>query len=106
MANDERIVRFSAEEMRLELEKAKALTRPEPTDEEIERAVRDDPDEDLSDDWSDVMITVPRNKAGVYIRFDPEVLEYFREGGPGYQTRINAVLRAYVDAQTKRKRAG
>ena len=106
MANDERIVRFSAEEMRLELEKAKALTRPEPTDDEIERAVRDDPDEDLSDDWSDVMITVPRNKAGVYIRFDPEVLAFFREGGPGYQTRINAVLRAYVDAQTKRKRAG
>ena len=106
MTKKEHIVQFSAEELRAELANKPFVMPPEPTDEEIERAVRDDPDEDLSDDWSDVMITAPRNKAGVYIRFDPEVLEYFREGGPGYQTRINAVLRAYVDAQTKRKRAG
>lgn len=37
-----------------------------------------------------------RTKVPVYIRLDPEVVAYFREQGPGYQTRINAVLRGYV----------
>jgi uncharacterized protein (DUF4415 family) len=27
------------------------------------------------------------------------VLSWFRNGGPGYQTRMNAVLRAFVDSQ-------
>lgn len=106
MAKKEHIVRYSAEELRAEMAKKNFVMPPEPADEEIERAAREDPDDDLSDDWSQAVITVPLNKAGVYIRFDPEVLAFFREGGPGYQTRINAVLRAYVDAQTKRKRAG
>ena len=29
---------------------------------------------------------------------DPDVLEWFKVGGDGYQTRMNAVLRAYRDA--------
>jgi uncharacterized protein (DUF4415 family) len=35
----------------------------------------------------------------VSIRLDQEVLDYFRQGGRGYQTRINAVLRGYVRSQ-------
>jgi len=37
-------------------------------------------------------------KAAISLRVDPEVLEWFKAQGPGYQTRINAVLRAYKDA--------
>jgi uncharacterized protein (DUF4415 family) len=40
----------------------------------------------------------------VSIRLDDEVLEYFRAGGRGYQTRINAVLRTYVRAQKARQK--
>ena len=32
------------------------------------------------------------------IRLDPDVLDYFKSMGKGYQTRINAVLRAYKAA--------
>lgn len=32
--------------------------------------------------------------------FDQDVLEWFKAQGPGYQTRMNAVLRAYPDAAT------
>ncbi len=39
------------------------------------------------------------------LRLDADVLAAFKAGGPGYQTRINDVLRAYVEAQ-ERKRAG
>ena len=31
-------------------------------------------------------------------RLDPEVLAWFRTQGPGYQTRMNAVLKAYMEA--------
>jgi len=38
---------------------------------------------------------VPR-KAQLTIRVDSEVLEWYKKQGPGYQTRINALLRAYM----------
>jgi len=37
-------------------------------------------------------------KSAISLRVDPEVLDWFRDQGPGYQTRINAVLRAYMEA--------
>lgn len=37
-------------------------------------------------------------KAAISLRVDADVLEWFKEQGPGYQTRINAVLRAYKEA--------
>lgn len=38
------------------------------------------------------------SKAAVSLRVDQDVLEWFRAQGPGYQTRINSVLRAFRDA--------
>jgi uncharacterized protein (DUF4415 family) len=40
---------------------------------------------------------VPR-KASISLRIDADVLDWFKEQGAGYQTRINAVLRAYREA--------
>lgn len=37
-------------------------------------------------------------KAAVSLRLDADVLDWFRARGAGYQTRINAVLRAYMEA--------
>ena len=37
-------------------------------------------------------------KAAISLRIDPEVLDWFRTQGPGYQTRMNAVLKAYMEA--------
>ena len=37
-------------------------------------------------------------KASVSLRVDQDVLEWFKAQGPGYQTRINTVLRAFRDA--------
>jgi len=47
------------------------------------------------------VIVLPQPKASVCIRLDQEVLEWFKAQGKGYQTRINALLRAYMEAQTK-----
>jgi uncharacterized protein (DUF4415 family) len=37
-------------------------------------------------------------KAAISLRLDADVLDWFKAQGPGYQTRINAVLRAYREA--------
>ena len=37
-------------------------------------------------------------KTSISLRVDADVLEWYKAQGPGYQTRINAVLRAFKDA--------
>lgn len=39
-------------------------------------------------------------KHQVAIRLSPEVLDFFKSGGPGWQTRMDAVLRDYVRAHS------
>lgn len=48
--------------------------------------------------WAEA-VKVPRVKQGVFIRLDADVLEWFKKQGPGYQTKINAVLKSYVEHQ-------
>jgi len=43
-------------------------------------------------------------KEAVSIRIDQDVLAAFRAGGPGWQTRMNTVLRKWVESQSKTKR--
>lgn len=75
------------------------------TDAEVEAAVADDPDwaEFKDVDWSDAVWVMPPKKKAISIRLDPDVLDFFKEEGPGYQGRINQVLRTYVQ---HRKKAG
>jgi uncharacterized protein (DUF4415 family) len=75
------------------------------TEEQIEAAARADPEwEGLLDiDWSEATLVMPRRKEAISIRLDEDVLTYFKSLGTGYQTRINAVLRHFVE-QTRAKR--
>ncbi|NCM95806.1 MAG: BrnA antitoxin family protein [Rhodobacterales bacterium] len=56
---------------------------------------------DIDIDWASARIVEPENKKMVSLRLDTDVLAFFRKQGKGYQTRINAVLKAYKDAQEK-----
>jgi uncharacterized protein (DUF4415 family) len=67
------------------------------TDEDIEEDARNDlenppwTDEELKNAvWVD-----PDGKTAISIRLDSDVLLWFRSLGPGYQTRMNAVLRSF-----------
>lgn len=76
------------------------------TEEEIEAAARADPDwQGLLDiDWSKAELVYPRRKEAISIRLDEDVLSYFKTLGAGYQTRINAVLRHFMEhARSKQK---
>jgi uncharacterized protein (DUF4415 family) len=51
--------------------------------------------------WAHAVVIHPKpTKELVSIRLDVDVLEYFKRPGAGYQTRINAVLRLWIKAQT------
>jgi uncharacterized protein (DUF4415 family) len=54
-------------------------------------------------DMSKLQVNWPRHKQPVNLRIDSDIIEWFRHGGAGYQTRMNAVLRAFVDAHSKRR---
>ncbi len=46
-----------------------------------------------------VELPEPQTKTAISLRVDPDVLDFFKSAGRGYQTRMNAVLRAYMDAK-------
>lgn len=47
-----------------------------------------------------MVIRLPEKKAALSLRLDPRVIDWFKGQGPGYQTRINAVLQSYVEAHS------
>ena len=49
-------------------------------------------------------LVIPPKKKAISIRVDEDVLDYFKKEGAGYQRRMNAVLRSYM--QQKRKKRG
>jgi uncharacterized protein (DUF4415 family) len=54
-------------------------------------------------DWVNLKVAWPQPKQAISLRIDQDILAWFRDRGPGYQTRMNAVLRAFVDSQQGRR---
>lgn len=75
------------------------------TDEDVHEAVARDPDIRPTDEafWKDARVVMPKRKEVVTIRLDADLLAWLRRER-GYQTRINAVLRAYMDAAKRSNR--
>lgn len=74
------------------------------TDGDIERAVKADPDAApiLDKEWfRTAKLVLPERKIPISLRMDREVVEWFKVQGKRYQSRMNAVLKAYVRAQRK-----
>jgi uncharacterized protein (DUF4415 family) len=71
------------------------------TDAEL-HALATDPDIQPTDEafWKDARVVMPKAKETVTMRLDADLLAWFRRER-GYQTRINAILRAYMAAQVR-----
>ena len=54
-----------------------------------------------ADFFKNAKIRMPQAKKAVSIRLDQDVLTWFRRQGRGYQTRMNAVLRTYMQAHSQ-----
>ena len=95
-----RIVRHNSEELAKKRRRGESKTDWERAlgikDREIDYT--DSPELDDSF-FKRAVVAMPMPKKPITIRIEPEVLEWFRSKGPRYQTRINAVLKAYVRAR-------
>jgi uncharacterized protein (DUF4415 family) len=104
-AKPERIVRMTLEEARKQPDMTDYARLDAMTDEDIARAVAEDPDAcPIDADWSDASLVVPAHMRDKVLFVDGDVLAWFRAGGEGFRTRMKAVLRAHMEAQ--RRKAG
>jgi uncharacterized protein (DUF4415 family) len=82
---------YSTESLRAEREDGKTRTRSDaaahPVDEDFWRNAR--------------VVMPPLNKMSVHLRLDAEVLEWFRGQGRGHLSRMNAVLRSFMEAHKR-----
>jgi uncharacterized protein (DUF4415 family) len=78
------------------------VTPPTPTerreDAKIRRAVAGDPDTFMPTlaQLAAAEIVLPKAKTAIALRIDPEIVAFFKQAGPGYQTRMVGVLREFV----------
>jgi uncharacterized protein (DUF4415 family) len=49
--------------------------------------------------WAGADVAIPGGKTRMTVRFDTDVVEWFKSYGPKYQTRMNAVLRQFMNSQ-------
>ena len=70
------------------------------TEAEIEAAAEADEDAPpaAEDYWTDASVVRLPRKQSITAKFDEDVVAWFKAQGRGYQTRMNAVLRAYMQA--------
>jgi uncharacterized protein (DUF4415 family) len=53
--------------------------------------------------WATTSVKMPHaGKSSVHLRLDSDVLDWFRQQGRGHLTRMNAVLRSYMEAHKNR----
>jgi uncharacterized protein (DUF4415 family) len=74
------------------------------TNQDIEAAIESDPDAAplLDKNWFErATLVMPQRKVAVSLRIDREVVDWFKAHGTRYQARMNAVLKAYVQARRK-----
>ena len=110
MEKRERLVRASADEIQAMRKQGQTRSdwaaAEQMSNAEVER-LADEDDGPLPEGWeSTVEIGLPEPAQPVNIRLDAMVFGWFKASGPGYQTRINAVLRAFVRARQRAETTG
>ncbi len=100
------IVSMSVEEAKAKIRKGESRSDftvlNKLTDADIKTQAAGDPEE-RDWDWARASLEMPAPKIGIHIKLDADVVEFFKRQGAGYQTRINAALKAYVKhAEQKR----
>ena len=103
------VVRYSANELPADIKtdwaRVDALTN-----EELDKNARVDTDTLLADDefWKMAQLVMPSdaNKERITIRLDTDVLDWLKDQGKGYQSRINSILRVFMKTDQARHKGG
>ena len=53
--------------------------------------------------WDNARVVMPPGKSSIHLRVDSDVLDWFREQGRGHLTRMNAVLRSFMEAHKQHR---
>jgi uncharacterized protein (DUF4415 family) len=96
--------RYTAEQIDAKLARGESRTDwarvKRMTEEELEATITADPDDVHAPlDWNKAVKGLPPAKRDIHLRIDADVLDWFKQAGRGYQTRINEVLRAFVESR-------
>lgn len=95
----ERITRITLEEARRLPDLTDYARLDAMTDEDIARAVANDPDATPVDaDWSDAVLVIPPAEQHKMLSVEDDVVAWSQQDGRGYRDRMRAVLRAYMEA--------
>jgi uncharacterized protein (DUF4415 family) len=109
MRKKENIARFSADDIKRKIARGESKSDWTRVNEMSQAEVERNADADegpLADDWaSGITVGLPPAKQDIHIRLDGDILEWFKAHGRGYQTRINAVLRAFVETRGPAQRS-
>ena len=87
MKDNEDIRRYSAEELKQVRDRGETESRAAAPVYAVDEAF-----------WTSARVIMPPSKASVHLRMDSDVLDWFRGQGKGHLTRMNAVLRSFMDA--------
>jgi uncharacterized protein (DUF4415 family) len=101
MRKDENIMRYSANE--LKARRGESLTDwhkvDAMSDKELDEIVASNDDErGFAPDWTKAELVLPESKLSVNLRLDRDIVEFFKGQGRGHISKMQAVLKAYVDA--------
>lgn len=106
MQSSDRIMRYTADELEAMRRRGESKTDvayvAALTEEELEASI--DFEEEGEIDWSTArsgLPDLPGLRSSTNVRLDRDVVDWFKMQGDDYQTRINAVLRGYVEAQQR-----
>lgn len=104
MRKEDTIKKYSADDLLDMAERGEDLTDfarlHAMSETELEQSIAADPDwRDVPRDWyRGAEAVMPRPKVPVSIRLDADLVDFFRSQGRGWQTKMNAVLHAYMAA--------
>jgi uncharacterized protein (DUF4415 family) len=106
MAKKRDIERYSAEDLEAKRRRGESRTDwakvDAVTENGLEASIAANPDDVHEEpDWSQAVKGLRPRKEHINIRIDADVLDWFRNKGRGYQTRINNVLRAFVESRRR-----
>lgn len=108
MQKSENIVRYTAKEIDEKIRNGEDRTDWERvrnlTSEEIEASI--DFEDEGTFDLDLAFKGLPGPARKITVRFDTIVIDWFKAQGPGYEARMNAVLRQYMDRKTSTQSSG
>ena len=101
MKKGKNIVRYTADQLKAKrAESVTDLSKVDAkSDEQLERLIAKD-EHDIQPDWTRAKLILPHARRSVHLRLEEDIVNFFKSSGRGHISRMQAVLKAYVNAHS------